>query len=106
MSLLELTAREQDSLADLAGALGRPLAQAPLELRNVGGDEDRHAAGHLVLHSERSLELELEYADHVIVRNSIYFRAKRPIAVAGYVWNPFEELVRIDPACELLVGEK
>ena len=106
MRLLELTAGEQDPLADLAGALGRSLAQAPLELGNVGGDEDRHAAGHLVLHSERSLELELEHADPAVVRDSIHLRAKRPVAVTGYVRNPLEELARADPPRELLVGEK
>ena len=34
--LLELLARELEPLLDLAGALGRPLAQPPLELGDVG----------------------------------------------------------------------
>ena len=45
--LLELLAREGDPLADLARALGRPLAQPALELLDAGGDEDRDGAGHL-----------------------------------------------------------
>ena len=44
MRLLELRAREVDPLADLAGALGRALAEPALELGDVCGDEDRHAA--------------------------------------------------------------
>ena len=61
--LLELLARERDPLADLARALRRPVAEPALELGDVGGDEDRDAPGHLVLHLERALELELEDAD-------------------------------------------
>ena len=41
-----------------------------------------------------------------LVRDSLHLRAKRPVAPARYVRHPFEELALLDPARELLVGEK
>ena len=106
MRALELLARELDALADLARALRRALAQAPLELVHVGRDEDRDAALDLRLHSEGAFELELEDADLVVGRDAVDLRAQRAVPVPGDVLDPLEELVRLDPARELLVGEK
>ena len=80
MRLLELLARERDPLADLARALGRALAETPLELVDVGGDEDRDAARDVGLHLQRALELELEHADAAVVGDAVDLRAQRPVA--------------------------
>ena len=71
MRLCELLARQLDALADLAGALGRPLPQPPLELGEVGRDEDRDAPFDLFLDVQRPIELELENADPPLVRDPL-----------------------------------
>ena len=91
--LLELAPRERDPLADLAGRLGRPLAEAPLELRHVGSDEDRDRARDLVLHVQRALELELEDADAALLGDPVDLRAQRPVPLARDVLHVLEERV-------------
>ena len=49
LGLRELAPRQRDSLLDAAARLGRALGQAPLQLVDRGGDEDRHGALHFLL---------------------------------------------------------
>ena len=104
--LLELLPGELDPLVDLAGALRRALAQAPLELVDAGGDEDRHRARHLVLDAERSLGLELEQRNVAVRRDPVELRAERAVAVAGDVLDVLEELAARDACEEVVVGEE
>ena len=61
--LVDLASSQREPLADLAGALGRPLAQAALELVEArGDDEDRDRGRPHPLHVLRALRLELEDA--------------------------------------------
>ncbi len=78
------------------GALGRALAEAPLELVDVGCDEDRHAAGDVVLDRERPVQLELEDADAALLGEPLDLGAQRAVAPAGDVRHPFQELVGVD----------
>src|SRR5207253_10262616 len=101
MRLLELLPRERDPLPDLAGAFGGALTQAALELRDVGCDEQRHAAGNLPLHGEGALELQLEDTDPPLGQDSFELGAGRPVAPAGHVRNVLEELPLPDAPLEL-----
>ena len=104
--LLELTTGDRDPLADLAGRLGRTLAEPALELLDVGGDEDRARARHLRLHVERAVRLELEHADAPVRRDPVDLRAERPVAPVGHVLDPLEERRLLRARRELLVGEE
>ena len=103
--LLELAAGGLDPAADLARALGRPLAQPALELRHGGRHEDRHGAVDAALDPERPLGLELEEGRLAGCPEPVDLGEERSVPVP-HVVDPFEELPRLDPAVELVAGQE
>src|SRR5256885_5337669 len=104
--LLELLPRELDSLPYLACALRVPLPQAPLELLDACGDEDRHRARNLAFDAQGALRLELEQGHVALRRDPLELGAEGPGAVAGDVLDVLEELAAPDAGEELVVGEE
>src|SRR5262249_34680303 len=49
---------------------------------------------------------ELEHADTVVTADPVDLRAKRAVAASRHVRHPFEKLVCIDPAREVVVGQE
>ena len=94
--LLELLVGERDPLPDLSGRLGGALAEPTLELVDVGGDEDRARAGHVVLDAQRSIRLELEHADAAVSGDPVDLGAERPVPLARDVLDPLEEAAFLD----------
>jgi len=104
--LLHLPAREVEPLADLAGALGRPLPEPPLELREArGGDEDRHGVRTEMLDAVGAVGLELEDAAAAGLEDPIDLGVQRAVPSADED-DVLEEGARADLRVELLVGEK
>ena len=103
--LLELVTRERDPVADLAGALRRAGAQPALELGHVGGDEERDAAVDVLLHRQSAVDLELEHADPALGVDPVHLRGERAVAAADEL-DVLEELPRLDPLDELLLGQE
>src|SRR5260221_14774130 len=71
VGLLELPTSKVDPLPDLTRRFRRTLAQPSFELGHVRTDEDRDAAGHMLLHGERTFELELEDAHTTFLGNAV-----------------------------------
>src|SRR5206468_2498334 len=104
--LTKLVLRQVEALADLARALGRALAQPPVELGERRADEDRHRTRALLLDLQRSFGLELEHADAAGVRDAIHLGPERPVSLAGDVGDVLEELAGRDATGKFAVREK
>src|SRR5439155_7348493 len=80
----ELLQCDRKALLDLPPALGRPVAEAALELLQAGRlDEDGHRAGHLVADDERAVRLEVEQRHAALAADAVDLRAERAVA-----WPP------------------
>src|SRR5437763_1289197 len=84
----------QEPLGELAGALGGPLAQPPLEFVDGGRDEDRHRPRIPLLHAPGALGLELEQRHVTAAPDPVELGAERAVAVAGDVDDVLEEGIR------------
>jgi hypothetical protein len=62
--------------------------------------------GNVSLNLKRPLELQLEHADGVVLGDALHFGGERAVPAAGDVVDPFEELVVLDAARELLVAQE
>ena len=52
--------------------------------------------GHLLLHGQGAVELELEHADATVVGDALHLGAQRPVALAGDVLDVLEEGALLD----------
>src|SRR6266542_503708 len=105
--LFALLPGQREPLVDLPRALRSPLPQPALELverRRV--HEDRHCARHGVPDGERALDLEVEERDLPGLVDAIDLEAERPVAMAGDVRNPFEEVASSNAAFELRIRDE
>ena len=104
--LFHLMAGDLEALADVAGRLGRALAQAPLELgERRSGDEDGDALGHLLLDGTGAARLELENATSSFAEDALDLGSQRPVPVTD-VDDVLEELTLVDAADELLLAQE
>ncbi len=90
---------------DLAGALGRPLAQSALELLERRVDEDRQRAGDPLLDGEGSVQFQLEQRDVACGGDPVELRDERAGALAPGEDVVLEEAAVGEQAVELLVAQ-